>query len=146
MLKKAVQPAKAIKMRGKKMGQALILVGHGAGEEALVFYRMLAEDIRREYSYTWLAMLHGEPTAEEAAKEASEAGVKKALILPLLLAPGLHLSKNIAAEDSEIRRAFSQAGIETEVINEGLLQAPPMREAVAAHCLKAIGKSTDFKD
>ncbi len=120
------------------MRQALILVGHGAGEEASVLYQQLTEEIQKAHPDTWLVMLHGKPDAGQAAEELAAAGITEALILPLLLAPGHHLSKNIAAEDSEIRRAFARAGIHTKVKNNGLLEDETIRRTLADHCIRNI--------
>ena len=85
-------------------------------------------------------MLHGEPSAEQAAAELAAEGIREAVILPLLLAPGHHLSKNIAAEDSGIRRAFAQAGIRTTVKNSGLLEDETVRRELADHCIRNISE------
>ena len=122
------------------MKQALILVGHGAGKEALELYSRLEQEIREDCPCTRLVMLHGEPSAAQAAEELAAESVTSVRIVPLLLAPGHHLSHNIADENCEIRRAFEDRGIRTEVVEKGLLQDEAMRAALRTYCTGRMAK------
>ena len=66
--------------------EVLVLVGHGAGEEARLLYEQLAREVRSGYEDTRLVMLHGEPSAARTAEELAGEGVRRVQILPLLLA------------------------------------------------------------
>jgi cobalamin biosynthesis Co2+ chelatase CbiK len=62
------------------------------------------------------------------------------------MSAGFHFEKDIASEDSFLRRAFSDAGIRTQLIGGGILEVPEVRKSVADHCLGRIRKATEPRD
>lgn len=115
--------------------EALILVGHGAHGMSADAYAVLREDIRKSYRDTYLIMLHGEPSAQSALTALKERGIRKAFLFPLFLSSAFHYSRDISDERGPIRGAFSEAGIQTELIGQGLLEAEEIRAALKAYCL-----------
>lgn len=112
------------------MEKAYVLIGHGAGEEALVLYEKLLEMAKNKYEETYLVMLHGNPSVESVAKAVNEKGIKKVILIPLLLATGHHMEKNIISPESEIHNAFLKCGIQVEVVKKGLLDYEEIRNVI----------------
>ena len=86
------------------MEKTYVLDGHGADKEALDLYEELLESVRKKGKNAFLVMLHGQPDAEDVAEEIQKNGVSSVVLIPLLLAPGHHLEKNIISKNSEIHR------------------------------------------
>lgn len=112
------------------MDKVLVLVGHGADEAALLLYRKLLDAVRKGGKRAFLVMLHGESGAQQVAKELEKQGITSAKLIPLLLAPGHHMEKNIVSEDSEIHREFSARGIDLEVSKKTLLEYDSIIDAI----------------
>lgn len=118
--------------------RTLVLIGHGAEEDAQALYLQFAEEVKESWPDTWLVMLHREPSAETVIAALQEKGVRRVLLLPLLLAPGSHLHKDVIAPEGKIRTAFSASGIETEVVGQALLSSERVRQALKEHCLSCL--------
>nr|WP_297766088.1 sirohydrochlorin cobaltochelatase [uncultured Butyrivibrio sp.] len=118
------------------MDKAFVLVGHGAGDEALELYNGLLEAVREKEKNTFLVMLHGEPDAARVAKEIKDMGIKGIVLIPLLLAPGHHMEKNIVSKDSSIQKAFIDIGMEVEVRAKTLLEYETVFEAISNSVLE----------
>ena len=125
---------------------ALILVGHGAAGIRDPNYELLREETARMYEKTYLVMMHGGPSARDVIPVLKSEGIRNAYIFPLFMSAGFHFEKDIASEDSFLRRAFSDAGIRTQLIGGGILEVPEVRKAVADHCLGRIRKDTGPRD
>ena len=102
--------------------EALILVGHGAGEDALKSYDKILDIVRKTVPDSYLIMLHGHPSIEDIAAEISAKGIKKAVLVPLLLAKGHHLEHNIVSpgKDLDTRCVWVAAGATTSARNTSL--------------------------
>ena len=116
-------------------GEALILVGHGAHGIAADAYAVLRDDVRKSYPDTYLIMLHGEPSAQSVIPTLKKKEIRTAFLFPLFLSSAFHYSRDISAENGSLRGAFSDAGIHTELIGQGLLEAEEIRAALKAYCL-----------
>ena len=115
--------------------EALILVGHGAHGATADAYAALRKDIQKSYPDTYLVMLHGEPSAHSVIPVLKGRGIRESFLFPLFLSSAYHYSRDISAEKGPIRGAFSEAGIHTELIGRGLLEAREIRDALKAYCL-----------
>ena len=120
--------------------RGLILIGHGAGEDARLLYQQFTDEMRESCPDTYLVMLHSEPSAETVIAELKKKGISRVLLLPLLLAPGSHLHKDVIAPDGKIRMAFSASGIETEVVGKALFSSAAMRSALKEYCLSCLAE------
>lgn len=118
--------------------EALILIGHGAHGATADAYAALREDIRKSYPDTYLLMLHGEPSAQSVIPALKGQEIREAFLFPLFLSSAYHYSRDISAEDGPVRGAFSEAGIHTELIGQGLLEAEEIRAALKMYCLSRL--------
>jgi sirohydrochlorin cobaltochelatase len=116
--------------------EALILVGHGAGEDALKSYDKILDIVRKTVPDSYLIMLHGHPSIEDIAAEISAKGIKKAVLVPLLLAKGHHLEHNIVSPGSSIQLCLEKAGISVSAVDKGLLEYEEVIECIAGHIIK----------
>ncbi len=104
------------------MKKAIVLIGHGAGDEALLQYEKLLEMLREINSDSYLIMLHGRPQAEDVAIKLKELKVEYVTLIPILLAKGHHMENNIVSKDCYIQHEFLKRDIHVSVVNKGLLE------------------------
>lgn len=116
--------------------EALILVGHGAGDEALKSYRKILGIVRNDVPESYLVMLHGHPSVEDVVQELAEKGINRVVLHPLLLARGHHLESNITSPDSAIQLCLKKAGIDVKAIDKGLLEYNEVLECIAGVIIK----------
>ena len=88
------------------MKKAIVIIGHGAGDEALLQYEKLLEMLREINSDSYLIMLHGSPKAEDVAIKLKELEVEYVTLIPILLAKGHHMENNIVSKDCYIQQEF----------------------------------------
>ncbi len=104
------------------MKKAIVLIGHGAGDEALLQYEKLLEMLKERYIDSYLIMLHGRPQAEDVAIRLKSLNVERVTLIPILLAKGHHMDNNIISKDSYIQQEFLKRNIHVSVVNKGLLE------------------------
>lgn len=76
----------------------LILVGHGSRvPESMGIYEEIARKVASlsDYEVEVGYMKHGRPTITEALKGHIEKGLKRIVVVPLFLLPGLHVQEDI---------------------------------------------------
>lgn len=120
-------------------GQAVVFVGHGAEGPAQLPYAALAQFLRMTGRADLLVgTLRLRPCFEDVLRELRGLGARRALLVPLMLAAGVHAARDIAGSGPESWRArLAAAGYEVEVHPEGLADMPAVRELVARHALAA---------
>ena len=91
--------------------KAIVIIGHGAGDEALLQYEKLLEMLREINSDSYLIMLHGSPKAEDVAIKLKELKVEYVTLIPILLAKGHHMENNIVSKDCYIQQEFIKRDI-----------------------------------
>ena len=112
------------------MKKAIVLIGHGAGDEALLQYEKLLEMLREINSDSYLIMLHGSPKAEDVAIKLKELKVEYVTLIPILLAKGHHMENNIVSKDCYIQQEFIKRDIQVNVVNKGLLEYTDIRKSI----------------
>ena len=112
------------------MKKAIVIIGHGAGDEALLQYEKLLEMLREINSDSYLIMLHGSPKAEDVAIKLKELKVEYVTLIPILLAKGHHMENNIVSKDCYIQQEFIKRDIQVNVVNKGLLEYTDIRKSI----------------
>ena len=112
------------------MKKAIVIIGHGAGDEALLQYENLLEMLREINSDSYLIMLHGSPKAEDVAIKLKELKVEYVTLIPILLAKGHHMENNIVSKDCYIQQEFIKRDIQVNVVNKGLLEYTDIRKSI----------------
>ena len=112
------------------MKNAIVIIGHGSGEEALLQYEQLLKMLREKNIDSYLIMLHGIPKAEDVAIQIKDLNVESVTLIPILLAKGHHMEHNIISKDSYIQQEFLKRDIKVNVVNKGLLEYNDIRQAI----------------
>lgn len=139
-----VAVAEAIKAAMQKYedeGTAICLMGHGTEAESNSVYATM-QDVFDSLGYTnyFVATVEAEPTFQDVAKAAKDAGYTKAVLRPLMVVAGDHATNDMA--DTEDPESFvsimAAAGFEVESVIEGLGQLADIDEIYVAHVQAAI--------
>ena len=88
-------------------------------------------------------MLYGEPSVRSLLPVLCENGISRVFLFPLFLSPASHVTRDIAAENASLRSALTAVGIRSEMIGHGLLEAPDLRTAIGALCLRRMNRYVD---
>lgn len=108
----------------------LMFMGHGTEHQANDFYILMAEKMRRVPSCIMrLCTVVGEPNFRDGAAEARALGLKRALLVPLMLAAGDHAQNDMAGPQAQSLRSLLMAeGYRVECRMQGLGMLPEIRE------------------
>ncbi|MDD6767926.1 MAG: sirohydrochlorin cobaltochelatase [Coriobacteriaceae bacterium] len=123
---------------------ALVFMGHGTEAESNKVYSTLQDKLTAEGKKNYfIGTVEATPTIEDVLKGVKAAGLKKAVLRPLMVVAGDHANNDMAdLEDPESWASqLSAAGIEVECVLEGLGQIVEIDELYAAHAADAIAKA-----
>jgi sirohydrochlorin cobaltochelatase len=118
-------------------GSALILLAHGAREPdwahpfEAIRDRLRSEGIRAELAYLEIM----KPSLEDAARLLAADGISTVTIVPLLLAQGKHLKRDLPEMLTDLRRGF--ASMEFRV-TAALGDDPEVLSVIAAWAKRAL--------
>jgi sirohydrochlorin cobaltochelatase len=120
---------------------AICLMGHGTEAESNAIYasmqKVFADQGLKNY---FVATVEAEPSFADAVKLVKEAGLKKAVLRPLMVVAGDHANNDMADEQDpeSLVSQMKAAGIETTCVIEGLGQMDAIDEIYVAHTQAAI--------
>ena len=123
---------------------ALVFMGHGTEAESNKVYSTLQDKLSAEGKKNYfIGTVEAAPTIEDVLKGVEAAGLKKAVLRPLMVVAGDHANNDMAdLEDPESWASqLTAAGIEVECVLEGLGQIVEIDELYAAHAADAIAKA-----
>ena len=123
---------------------ALVFMGHGTEAESNKVYSTLQDKLSAEGKKNYfIGTVEAAPTIEDVLKGVKAAGLKKAVLRPLMVVAGDHANNDMAdLEDPESWASqLTAAGIEVECVLEGLGQIVEIDELYAAHAADAIAKA-----
>ena len=123
---------------------ALVFMGHGTEAESNKVYSTLQDKLTAEGKKNYfIGTVEATPTIEDVLKGVKTAGLKKAVLRPLMVVAGDHANNDMAdLEDPESWASqLTAAGIEVECVLEGLGQIVEIDELYAAHAADAIAKA-----
>ena len=123
---------------------ALVFMGHGTEAESNKVYSTLQDKLSAEGKKNYfIGTVEATPTIEDVLKGVKAAGLKKAVLRPLMVVAGDHANNDMAdLEDPESWASqLTAAGIEVECVLEGLGQIVEIDDLYAAHAADAIAKA-----
>ena len=123
---------------------ALVFMGHGTEAESNKVYSTLQDKLTAEGKKNYfIGTVEATPSIEDVLKGVKAAGLKKAVLRPLMVVAGDHANNDMAdLEDPESWASqLTAAGIEVECVLEGLGQIVEIYELYAAHAADAIAKA-----
>ena len=123
---------------------ALVFMGHGTEAESNKVYATLQDKLTAEGKKNYfIGTVEATPSIEDVLKGVKAAGLKKAVLRPLMVVAGDHANNDMAdLEDPESWASqLTAAGIEVECVLEGLGQIVEIYELYAAHAADAIAKA-----
>ena len=123
---------------------ALVFMGHGTEAESNRVYSTLKDKLTAEGKKNYfIGTVEATPSIEDVLKGVKAAGLKKAVLRPLMVVAGDHANNDMAdLEDPESWASqLIAAGIEVECVLEGLGQIVEIDDLYAAHAADAIAKA-----
>ena len=123
---------------------ALVFMGHGTEAESNKVYSTLQDKLTAEGKKNYfIGTVEATPSIEDVLKGVKAAGLKKAVLRPLMVVAGDHANNDMAdLEDPESWASqLTAAGIEVECVLEGLGQMVEIDDLYAAHAADAIAKA-----
>ena len=123
---------------------ALVFMGHGTEAESNKVYSTLQDKLSAEGKKNYfIGTVEATHSIEDVLKGVKAAGLKKAVLRPLMVVAGDHANNDMAdLEDPESWASqLTAAGIEVECVLEGLGQIVEIDELYAAHAADAIAKA-----
>lgn len=123
---------------------ALVFMGHGTEAESNKVYSILQDKLTAEGKKNYfIGTVEATPSIEDVLKGVKAAGLKKAVLRPLMVVAGDHANNDMAdLEDPESWASqLTAAGIEVECVLEGLGQIVEIDDLYAAHAADAIAKA-----
>lgn len=122
-------------------GEALVLVGHGAGHPAHAAYQRLAQAFRAlGYDHVFVGTLQGSPGLEEVLERLRQAGYRRALLAPLMMTAGLHAQRDLAGSQGSWKAGLERAGLKVRCLLQGLGRLETVQRLYVEHARQAVGR------
>lgn len=114
----------------------VILVGHGTHAPNNSIYSQMEHLLQRQGSPLFhVATIEGYPTLETVTADLKAAKARKVTLVPFLLVAGDHANNDISVE---WKAALEAAGLEVDVVLEGLGQLPEIRNCFIERIRKVL--------
>lgn len=124
----------------RRPGRALVLVGHGTKGTSDLSYLALRDVLQGQgRSDVLLGLLEGKPGADAVIEGIERRQLHSATLVPLMLAAGAHVARQLAGEDAgSWCSRLAAEGIEAELVQRGLGSLPAIRALFLSHALSAM--------
>ena len=119
---------------------ALCLMGHGTEAESNGIYERMQEVLfEKGCDHTFVATVEAEPSFEDLRSLIQKSGLKKAVLMPLMVVAGDHANNDMAGEDEDSWKSMLVSdGISVECLLRGLGEEPAIQELYIKHTAAAI--------
>lgn len=115
----------------RNLNGPLLLIGHGSRTANHDQYDSLIDSLKRTYNgKVFLGTLEGKEPIDEVIEKLKYNNIKYITIIPLLIMPGRHLSKDIISENNSWRSLLNESGITVNYINKSLLEYKEIRNII----------------
>ncbi len=112
----------------RKSDEAVVLAAHSSNPQTVGLEMLL----KQRDSHIFLTTLENLPIVSELCKELKTAEIKKAYLIPLMIAAGVHVQRDIG---TKMRKAIEADGIECVPILKGLGENNRIAEIIVNHIL-----------
>jgi cobalamin biosynthesis Co2+ chelatase CbiK len=120
---------------------AFVFMGHGTSHSNQVLYtQMQAKADKLGYKNCFIGTVEGKPAStslESTIAKVKDAGYKKVVLRPLMIAAGDHANNDMAGDWGD---AFTEAGFEVTSQIKGLGQLEAVQDLIVAHTKEAVAK------
>jgi sirohydrochlorin cobaltochelatase len=119
---------------------AIVFMGHGTEHEANATYTKLDRLLKsRDFSHYLIGTVEAEPSLEDVIAEAETLGVKRVVLLPLMIVAGDHANNDMAGDEEDSwKTVFESYGYEVVPVLRGLGQYPGIQNIFVRHVRDAI--------
>lgn len=119
--------------------EALVLMGHGVFNEKNGIYLELEKAINDTGRVkAFVGTVEAEPGLESVLDKVKTSGVKKAVLVPLLIVSGDHAINDMAGDgDESWASAFKREGIDVRCVLKGMGEYKGIREMIVRHAEEA---------
>ena len=124
---------------------AVIWMGHGTAHKANAAYLKMQETMAaRGLTNHFVATVEAEPNLDDVIGRMKEAGLSRAVLLPMMIVAGDHACRDMAgdAPDSWKNRLEAE-GFAVQTVLTGMGQYPGVREMIVRHAGEAIQELKD---
>jgi sirohydrochlorin cobaltochelatase len=121
---------------------AIAYMGHGTEAESNQDYEILARKlVEQGYSNYLIGTVEAEPTLDDVIDQATKLGVKKIVLLPLMIVAGDHANNDMAGDEDDSWKSILQGkGFTVTTVLKGLGQYPGVQQVFVRHAGEAISK------
>lgn len=121
--------------------EAVALVGHGSSHPGDCIYSQMANILEQSHKNVFLGTLEGHPGLEDVILLLKRSGVKKAKLIPFLLAAGGHAVKDVAGDDEGSWKCVLESqGFDTTVYLIGLGESEEIIDIFIEHTMQAVDR------
>ncbi|HBT97645.1 MAG TPA: sirohydrochlorin cobaltochelatase [Desulfobulbaceae bacterium] len=124
----------------KKMGGALLYIGHGNEYWPSGIYAVVQKMMREKYpeTITYIGLVEGTPTLEDAIAEMKRDGVKNIYLKPFMVTAGDHANNDMAGDDKDSwLSVLKSQGFTVRPAIEGLGENPEFVRIFVEHIREA---------
>lgn len=120
--------------------QAILLIGHGTDHPAWCAYPAMENILRRHFGpRIFVSTIEGAPNRHDVIAQIKAGGGRQVCLIPLLLVAGMHFQRDLTGnhKDTWITH-LQQAGIDVNIIDEGLISLPAIEAIFCRHIEDAL--------
>ena len=117
-------------------------MGHGTEAESNRDYAILAKKLADQgYKNYFIGTVEAEPTLDDVIAEVEALGVKKTVLLPLMIVAGDHANNDMAGdEDDSWKSILEGKGFTVTTVLKGLGQYPGVQQIFVRHVSDALAQ------
>jgi sirohydrochlorin cobaltochelatase len=119
---------------------AVVYMGHGTEAESNKDYEILANKlVGQGYKNYLIGTVEAEPTLDDVINQASALGIKKTVLLPLMIVAGDHANNDMAGDEDDSWKSILQSkGFTVTPVLKGLGQYKGVQQIFVRHVREAL--------
>ena len=122
-----------------KNGEAVVFMGHGTSNESQRVYSNLESFLKVNGVNGFIGTLKGEPGIQTVIKKLEEMQVKEVILMPLLLATGHHVKRDMIEDKADSwKNQLEIHGFKVQIYLQGLGENPKIQQRfldLIFHCI-----------
>jgi sirohydrochlorin cobaltochelatase len=120
----------------------VVYMGHGTEAESNQDYAILAKKlVDQGYKNYLIGTVEAEPTLDDVIAEAEALGVKKSVLLPLMIVAGDHANNDMAGDEDDSWKSILEGnGFTVTTVLKGLGQYPGVQQIFVRHVREALAQ------